>query len=105
MNYDNGEAVFGAAISLSDLEHACSGKEASQVERFRAISKQLKWFCVLYKFAIIYIFFLTMVEKKPRQKYHRIQGNLISIDKYRWSNVFESGKDCSRKRARSAESG
>ena len=44
MNYDNGEAVFGAAISLSDLERACSGKEASQVERFRAISKQLKWF-------------------------------------------------------------
>lgn len=44
MNYDNGEAVFGAAISLSDLEHACSNKEASNVERFIAISKQLKWF-------------------------------------------------------------
>ena len=44
MNYDNGEAVFGAAISLSDLEHVCSSKEASNVERFIAISKQLKWF-------------------------------------------------------------
>jgi len=44
LNFDNGEAVFGAAISLSDLEHACSSEDASRVERFRAIAKQLKWF-------------------------------------------------------------
>ena len=43
MNYDN-EAVFGATVRLSDLEHVCSSEKLPNVERFIAISKQLKWF-------------------------------------------------------------
>ena len=49
INAKTGEATFGAAITLSDLEFAC-GKASSDdsqslfCERFKAIQKQLKWF-------------------------------------------------------------